>query len=524
MALRADARHAFDSALETAATHPELEPLQARLREARAHIDEPMRVAIVGHVKAGKSTLLNALLGEELAPTGTAELTFNVNWLRHGAKAGVRVHFKDGREPESRSLAELERLTVRQADARELLSTISYLELRHPNEILKTFDLIDTPGLKSFFEQDSRNTLDFLGLTGDDIEAATRAHSSQADALVCLFTRGLAGADQLVVEEFQGPLLGEATAITALGILTKADAYWDPGRPEDDPLERARVVVASIEAEPAADRVLYAVLPACGLAAFGARTLTGDELDALGQLARMEPGLLAKRLGYADRFALREYEDVPVPAPMRRRLVTHRLGQWGIWVATQLLRDGAGEAALREELWRRSGVAAAHDLIVSHFGHRALLIKTQTGLRRCLEEVFATRRRANGAAGSAAAAAGGTLEALELGQPAFEEFALLRRYYREHDALALRDGEGEELLRITGEHGTSIGRRLGLPDDGTVDEMVRLAEARLAYWQDRRDEFGADTSSMATARVLAGAYQRILYHAREARRHLELDP
>ncbi len=32
-------------------------------------LGEPLRVAIAGKVKAGKSTLLNALVGDELAPT-----------------------------------------------------------------------------------------------------------------------------------------------------------------------------------------------------------------------------------------------------------------------------------------------------------------------------------------------------------------------------------------------------------------------------------------------------------------------
>ena len=45
----------------------------AELNAIRARLDEPLRVAIAGKVKAGKSTLLNALVGELLAPTDTGE-------------------------------------------------------------------------------------------------------------------------------------------------------------------------------------------------------------------------------------------------------------------------------------------------------------------------------------------------------------------------------------------------------------------------------------------------------------------
>ena len=38
-------------------------------------LDEPLRVAIAGKVKAGKSTLLNALVGEQVAPTDAGECT-----------------------------------------------------------------------------------------------------------------------------------------------------------------------------------------------------------------------------------------------------------------------------------------------------------------------------------------------------------------------------------------------------------------------------------------------------------------
>ena len=54
------------------------------LEQVAGRLAEPLRVAIVGRVKAGKSTLLNALVGEELAPTDAGECTKIVTWYRQG--------------------------------------------------------------------------------------------------------------------------------------------------------------------------------------------------------------------------------------------------------------------------------------------------------------------------------------------------------------------------------------------------------------------------------------------------------
>ena len=48
-------------------------PATPELHAAATRLDEPLRVAIAGRIKAGKSTLLNALIGQELAATYAGE-------------------------------------------------------------------------------------------------------------------------------------------------------------------------------------------------------------------------------------------------------------------------------------------------------------------------------------------------------------------------------------------------------------------------------------------------------------------
>ncbi len=79
--------------LRSLATGPDQEQisaLQARLHERR------LRVLVVGEAKRGKSTLVNALLGRALLPTGATPVTALHTVVRHGHANQVRVNFLDG--------------------------------------------------------------------------------------------------------------------------------------------------------------------------------------------------------------------------------------------------------------------------------------------------------------------------------------------------------------------------------------------------------------------------------------------
>ena len=61
-----------------------------RLAEGRFH------VACIGQFKRGKSTLLNALVGEPVLPMGIVPVTSAITVLRHGPRH-ASVTFEDGR-------------------------------------------------------------------------------------------------------------------------------------------------------------------------------------------------------------------------------------------------------------------------------------------------------------------------------------------------------------------------------------------------------------------------------------------
>ena len=172
--LQQRAEQLFQFYLGSTQNRPALVNLYQKLKHCREQLRQPMRVAVVGLIKAGKSTMMNALLGEKLVATGTTEATFNVNWLKYGEQKSLMVHYKDGRSPESKSFEELESLTLRADANRDYLLSIKHIEVFYPNPILQTLNLIDTPGLASYYQDDSANTRDFLKLHGKELTQITQ--------------------------------------------------------------------------------------------------------------------------------------------------------------------------------------------------------------------------------------------------------------------------------------------------------------------------------------------------------------
>lgn len=105
--------------------------------------ERPLRLAILGEFNAGKSTFLNALLGEDVAPTGILPTTAALHWLSWAADPFARIVLR-GAPDRIVAHAELKRAL------RELPSEkVERVLLHAPIELLRRIELLDTPGLNS---------------------------------------------------------------------------------------------------------------------------------------------------------------------------------------------------------------------------------------------------------------------------------------------------------------------------------------------------------------------------------------
>jgi tetratricopeptide (TPR) repeat protein/GTP-binding protein EngB required for normal cell division len=190
---------------ELAARTPAFAELTLGTARAQESFDRPLLVAVMGEFNAGKSSFVNALVGDEVAPTGVTPTTATVNVLRHAPTAGARVVYHDG------TVRELGPATVGPF-LRELpdaqAAAVRVVEIFHPLEALLRVEIVDTPGLNSIRPEHERVARDFL---------------VEADGLVWVFAIGQAAK----ASEREALELARGAGKHVLGVLNKIDGASD---------------------------------------------------------------------------------------------------------------------------------------------------------------------------------------------------------------------------------------------------------------------------------------------------------
>ena len=136
----------------------------------RIQTEEPLTVVVCGDFKRGKSSLINAILGEDVVTTDITTETITINKISYGEHSneiilsgGKRIKLKD-EELKSERLKDI--LKSNTVGSNQLL-------LKRPIELLKGVTIIDTPGLG-----------DSLADFSEDVEKALR----MADAVIYVFS------------------------------------------------------------------------------------------------------------------------------------------------------------------------------------------------------------------------------------------------------------------------------------------------------------------------------------------------
>lgn len=476
--VRAVIEDAATSALD-ASTRERLDGLIQRL-------DEPLRVAIAGKVKAGKSTLLNALVGQELAPTDAGECTRIVTWYRDGVTYRVTLFGEDGGTDE----VPFERNGTLRVDLRgRKPEDVRRLVVDWPSTSLQTMTLIDTPGIASASLDVAERARHFL--VGDEEEP------SASDAVLYLM-RHLHSSDVSFLESFRDQQHSQSTPINAIGVLSRAD---EVGVGKLEAMTTAERIAARYRAHPAVRRLCHTVLPVSGLLAQAGATLTEEDFGALVRIATTSNEQEAALLLSTDRF-LAGASDVPVDEAARKKLLG-LLGLFGIRLSTALIRAGrvASAPKLANVLTEISGLPRLRAVLSSEFAGRRDVLKAR-GALLALASIAKEGRFEDGNRIAI------EVERVEAGAHEFAEIGLLNALRA--GAVIFADDVRAEAERLLGANGGDVHSRLGLATDTDRGLVLTALYETIARWQARAENPLAPRATAQAARVLVRTAEGLL--------------
>jgi hypothetical protein len=449
----------------------ELKQLEERLRE-------PVRVAVVGRVKAGKSTLVNALLGQVVAPTDVSECTKAVTWFRYGHPQRLVIRMKDGSSVESQLGADSRLPQTLDVP----IESVAHLDVYLANETLRWVTLVDTPGIGSVHEAYSSSTEELLKSSKDSAAAAARA-----DAVVFLLNQVMMEDELTTLKSFGAKEGGDTlgSAASAVGVLTRADQLGDGSR---DPWQVA-VELADHYAGVLRHDVAT-VVPVIGLVAECSEAATLTELDArnLATLASMDEKALRRMLWSTDRFVTAE---APVPPEARERLLT-LLDLYGVGQALGFVKAGnTGAVALRRQLSKVSGIAAVKKTLTAYFRDQDHVLKVRSALHHLNRLSYS---RSDGAPDASLTKLRSEVEALRL-DPAMHPIAELEVWHDVCSAqVQMSESQTNEMQRLFAPG--SAAARLGV-DATDRDAQRAAAKDAMVRWR----SFMITEASPAQARV-----------------------
>ena len=349
--------------------------LVERIEGLAKQVYQPCVVAVVGRVKVGKSTFVNALLGEDLAKVGTTETTATINYFTYGipdSDRPVRCHWRSGKvTDESREF--LDGLQGNDLETLQRADGINYLEYFLPNPLLKQIVLVDTPGTGAVVEEHQDRTAEFMQLNSqlrDRHDRDTRRLGDTADAVIYLVGQVAKVTDQAFLREFTQTTGGRSSALNAIGVLSKIEL-------QPEVLSRRYELSAKIASQ-LKDSLNTVVPVATGVRRALDRLMEDNWVGLKRMMATLRsipPDTLEMLLDAQELFCDFDFPDSPVGPAERREL----LGAMKCGVFTTIARIAADPeldlSGVVERLEKIAGFGPLWEVLNKHFIERGHVLR-----------------------------------------------------------------------------------------------------------------------------------------------------
>ncbi len=368
---RETTRQILNEALRFYLESPWKERFVPQIEALLGQVDTPCVLAVAGRVKAGKSTLINALLGENLAKVGVTETTATINYFRYGtpeeAARPVCCRWQDGTVSwESKAFLDglqgTDEAVIKQAER------IAALDFYVPHPDLQDITLVDTPGTDAIVGSSGagheKEVERFFQLRKRH-EEETRQLTEKADAVIYLVGQVAHMTNRDFLKEFTESSTRRTSALNAVGVMSKIDL--DEGVLAD-PLPLARSISEKLAGQ------LHQVLPVSAGLWSGIQTLKSSERwEALHALVRRIPKERLDDMLTREQAFLREYKDCPVGVEERRSIKQDIPWRVFVIICQAFAEKGLEDAGARLE--EQSGMPALHRMVHEHFIRRARVLR-----------------------------------------------------------------------------------------------------------------------------------------------------
>lgn len=127
-------------------------------------VDGPkaVNVVVMGEVKSGKSTFVNALMGKEVSKVDVLEATSAIYEMIYDEDICYDIHYTDGRVQSVFDEREALKLMESGSNPGKTQQEIRKVQVRLPLEILKKVQIVDTPGLHTVTAANIKVTEEYM--------------------------------------------------------------------------------------------------------------------------------------------------------------------------------------------------------------------------------------------------------------------------------------------------------------------------------------------------------------------------
>jgi hypothetical protein len=378
--------------------------LGLRMEALATQVRQPCTVAVVGPVKAGKSTFVNALLGGDHAKVGTTETTATINYFTYvdpkdyDSDRPIRCHWRGG-AVSNESRAFLDDLQGNDLETLRRADGIAHLEYLLPNAFLKQITLVDTPGTGAVIDEHHDKTAEFMRLNSelrDRHDRETRRFNDTADAIIYLVGPVAKVSNEKFLEAF-AEAAGGSSALNAIGVLSKIEL-------QPEVMARRHEFSATVASQ-LKDKLNTVIPVAAGLRRELDSLLKDDERfsQLIITLRRIPPAWLDTLLDSDELFRDFDSDDLPISTDVRRKLVGDM--PWGVFAT--IARVAADSTLSHEDVVKSlegmCGFGPLWEALYKRFIQRGHILRcyritrdAQGMLNRELKYTYLPRRREEG--------------------------------------------------------------------------------------------------------------------------------